>query len=59
MFGNIDTISSTRSMVSIVAITHIELLAMKTTTFYQVASEYPILQQRMRRHVLLENMVRY
>lgn len=58
MFGNIDNISSSRSMVSIVARTHVELLAVKTEIFYQIASEYPILKQRMTRHVLLENLVR-
>lgn len=57
MFGNIDDVSSTRSMVSIVSRTHIELLAIKTKKFYQIAREYPILKQRMKRHVLLENLV--
>lgn len=57
MFGNIDDVSSTRSMVSVAARTHTELLAIKTKKFYQIASEYTILKQRMKRHVLLENLV--
>lgn len=57
MFGNIDEVASTRSMVSVAARTHTELLAIRTKKFYEIASEYAILKQRMKRHVLLENLV--
>lgn len=58
IFGNIDCIASTRSMVAIIAESSVDLLAIDTLTMYKIAEEYPALKSRMKRHILTENLVR-
>lgn len=59
MFGNIDDIASTRSMISITAGTAVDLLSIETRTLYSLSKDYPVVASRLKRHILLENLVRF
>lgn len=58
MFGNIDEIASSRSMVTVVAESSVDLLTVDTLKMYSIAEEYPELKKKMKIHVLTENLVR-
>lgn len=57
IFGNIDNVASTRSMITVIAGSSVDLLAISTVTMYTIAEEYPALKNRMRSHILFENLV--
>lgn len=57
MFGNIDDVPSSRSMVEVVANSSLHLLSINTKKMYLISEEYPSLKNRMQRHILTENLV--
>lgn len=58
MFGNLDDMKYSRSMVTAVASKAVDLLFIQTETLYHLVKDYPVVQTRLRKHILLENMVR-
>lgn len=56
MFGNLDDVKCSRSMVTIIATKAVDLLLISTESLYSLLKEYPVVQTRLRKHILLENM---
>lgn len=57
MFGNLDDIKHTRSMVTILSSTNVDLLTVPTEIFYYRLRDYPVVRNRIQKHILLENLV--
>ncbi|KAI4461807.1 cyclic nucleotide-gated cation channel subunit a [Holotrichia oblita] len=56
MFGNLDDIKHTRSMVTILSSTNVDLLTVPTEIFYYRLRDYPVVRNRIQKHILLENL---
>lgn len=44
-------------MITVVADSAVDLLAIDTLTMYSIAEEYPMLKNRIKRHILFDNLV--
>ncbi|GJQ80337.1 hypothetical protein Trydic_g12214 [Trypoxylus dichotomus] len=56
VFGNLDDVKQTRSMVTVLSNTNVDLLTIPTETFYYRLVDYPIIKNRIRKHILLNNL---
>lgn len=57
VFGNIDDVPETRSMVTVVASKAVDLIFIKTTQFYDIIRDYPVIKHKLHKCILLENLV--
>ncbi|KAF2884190.1 hypothetical protein ILUMI_21972 [Ignelater luminosus] len=56
VFGNIDNANDSRSMTSVVASKAVDLLFISTEKLYDLAVDYPVVLNRLRRHILIDNL---
>ncbi|KAF5306384.1 hypothetical protein FQR65_LT18580, partial [Abscondita terminalis] len=57
VFGHIDNTRSSRSMVSVVSVTEVDVLWIPTEKMYSIIKDYPSIGRKLERHILLENLV--
>lgn len=56
MFGNLDNVQRTRSMVTVVANRAVDLLYIKTEKFYEVLKSHQTILSKLQKCMLLENL---
>ncbi|GJQ80319.1 hypothetical protein Trydic_g12202 [Trypoxylus dichotomus] len=56
VFGNIDDVTFTRSMIRATALSMVDLLVAHTDDLYSLISGYPVVVNRLKKHILLENL---
>ncbi|XP_022906614.1 uncharacterized protein [Onthophagus taurus] len=56
VFGNIDEVSQTRSMIVAKAATIVDLLVIDTQALYPLIKTYQVVVNRLKKHILLENL---
>nr|XP_022910630.1 uncharacterized protein LOC111421683 [Onthophagus taurus] len=56
MFGNLDKIPSTRSMITVCSTTLVDLLVLNTLDMYNILANFEHIQAKLQHYLLLENM---
>ncbi|XP_022918511.2 uncharacterized protein [Onthophagus taurus] len=56
VFGNIDDIETSRSMVMIIAGSNTDLLTISTLKFYELLDDYPVVKNRINKSMLFNNL---
>lgn len=58
VFGNMDNVKYIRSMVTVTALNVVDILVMEAEDFYKLIAPYPTVLSKIKKHLLLENLVR-